>query len=133
MNRTTRSIYQFSVEYQDLSLEYLRRIIRLKVDDAINDADKANAEYKYYDIHHVRILSNMKKPIKENPFLDSFSDTALRSLCSNSQCFGLIRSHHSTEEEIASDSVGHLDVLCSVGQATEWNDRRVPSEDRLDC
>ena len=75
----------------------------------------------------------MKKPIKENPFLDSFSDTALRSLCSNSQCFGLIRSYHSTEEEIASDSVGHLDVLCSVGQATEWNDRRVPSEDRLDC
>ena len=88
------------------------------MDDAINDADKANVEYKYYDIHHVRILSNMKKPIKENPFLDSFSDTALRSICSNLQCVWLTRSNHSAEEEISSDSIGHLDILCSVGQAT---------------
>ena len=83
LNRTTRSVYQFSVEYQDLTLEYLRRIIRVKVEEAINDADKANADYKFYDIHRVQILSNMKKPMKDNPFLDSFTDTTLRNVCSS--------------------------------------------------
>lgn len=86
MNRTTRSVYQFSVEYQDLTLEYLRRIIRVKVEEAINDADKANADYKFYDIHRVQILSNMKKPMKDNPFLDSFTDTTLRNVC----CFSFL-------------------------------------------
>lgn len=103
------------------------------MEDAINDADKANADYKYFDIHRVKILSNMKKPMKDNPFLDSFSDSTLRSICSGLSCLLVMDSYHSSKEEITDDSFGHLNFLCSVGEANQWNDRGTAPQDRISC
>lgn len=83
LNKATRSIYVFSVDYRDLTIENLHTHIRKKVEEAIRDADKTSADYKYYDIHKVRILSSLKKPIKDNPYLDSFTNENLRAICCN--------------------------------------------------
>lgn len=81
-------------------MDYLYNIIRVKVEEAISDADKASSEYKYYDVRKTKILASLKKPIKDNPFLESFSDSLLRSTCSS--CFFRIvsRRHDSPAEEI---------------------------------
>ena len=69
------------MDYRDLTIENIQNQVRKKIDEAISDADKSSAEYKYYDIHKLKILSNLKKPIKDNPYLDSFSNEALRTIC----------------------------------------------------
>lgn len=81
-------------------MDYLYNIIRVKVEEAISDADKASSEYKYYDVRKTKILASLKKPIKDNPFLESFSDSLLRSTCS--WCFFRIvsRRHDPPAEEI---------------------------------
>lgn len=81
LNKTTRSIYVFSIDYRDLTIENLHNHIQKKVEEAISDADKSSADYRYFDIHKVRILSSLKKPIKDNPFLDSFTNESLRTVC----------------------------------------------------
>ena len=88
LNKTTRSSYVFSVPFDALTMDYLYNIIRVKVEEAISDADKASSEYKYYDVRKTKILASLKKPIKDNPFLESFSDSLLRSTCSS--CFSVL-------------------------------------------
>lgn len=72
----------FTVPFDALSLDYLYNMIRVKVDEAISDADKTSYDFKYYDIRKTKILASLKKPIKDNPYLESFTDTLLRSTCS---------------------------------------------------
>ena len=81
LNKTTRSTYLFSLPFNEISIENLRIQIRKKVEEAISDADKSSADFKYYDIHRVRLLSSLKKPIKDNPFLDSFTKESLKGIC----------------------------------------------------
>lgn len=53
----------------------------MKIEEAINDADKESQEYKYYDVQRVRLITSKKKPIKDSPFLNTYSDNQLCSLC----------------------------------------------------
>ena len=53
----------------------------MKIEEAISDADKESQDYKYYDIQRVRLITSKKKPIKDSPFLNSYSDNQLCSLC----------------------------------------------------
>ena len=53
----------------------------MKIEEAINDADKESQDYKYYDIQRVRLITSKKKPIKDSPFLNAYSDNQLCSLC----------------------------------------------------
>ena len=82
LNKTTRSSYVFSVPSDTLTMDYLYNMIRVKVEEAISDADKTSSDYKYYDIRKTKILASLKKPIKDNPFLETFTDSMLRSTCS---------------------------------------------------
>ena len=100
LNKTTRSSYVFSVPFDALTMDYLYNIIRVKVEEAISDADKASSEYKYYDVRKTKILASLKKPIKDNPFLESFSDSLLRSTCSLSFFRIVSRRYDPPAEEI---------------------------------
>ena len=74
----------FSVPFDTLTMDYLYNMIRVKVEEAISDADKTSSDYKYYDVRKTKILASLKKPIKDNPLLETFTDSMLRSTCSPS-------------------------------------------------
>ena len=59
----------------------MQTIIEMKIEEAISDADKESQDYKYYDIQRVRLITSKKKPIKDSPSLNSYSDNQLCSLC----------------------------------------------------
>ena len=81
LNKQTRSLYPFEIPVSELTLNYLQTIIEMKIEDAIADSDKGNKEFKYYDIQKVRLITNKKRPIKDSPFLNSYSSSQLCSLC----------------------------------------------------
>ena len=74
-------MYAFDIQSSQLTLNYLQTIIEMKIEEAINDADKESQEYKYYDVQRVRLITSKKKPIKDSPFLNTYSDNQLCSLC----------------------------------------------------
>lgn len=81
LNKHTKSVYPFEIRYSELTLNFLQTVIEMKIEDAINDADKESQDYKYYDIQRVRLITSKKRPIKDSPFLNSYSDSQLCSLC----------------------------------------------------
>ena len=81
LNKHTKSVYPFEIRYSELTLNFLQTVIEMKIEDAINDADKESQDYKYYDIQRVRLITSKKRPIKDSPFLNSYSDNQLCSLC----------------------------------------------------
>lgn len=74
-------MYDFDIQSSQLTLSYLQTIIEMKIEEAISDADKQSQDYKCYDIQRVRLITNKKKPIKDSPFLNTYSDSQLCSLC----------------------------------------------------
>ena len=81
LNKHTKSTYPFEISYSELTLTYLQTIIEMKIEDAINDADKGSKEYKFYAIEKVRLITNKKRPIKDSPFLNSYTNNQLREIC----------------------------------------------------
>ena len=81
LNKHTKSVYDFEIQSSQLTLNYLQTIIEMKIEEAISDADKESQEYKSYDVQRVRLITNKKKAIKDSPFLNSYSDIQLCSLC----------------------------------------------------
>ena len=69
------------MEHNELTIENIQHQVRKKIEEAISDADKSSSEYKYYDIRKIRLLSNSKKPIKDNPYLISFTNETIRTTC----------------------------------------------------
>lgn len=68
LNKHTKSVYPFEIRYSELTLNFLQTVIEMKIEDAINDADKESQDYKYYDIQRVRLITSKKRPIKDSPF-----------------------------------------------------------------